>query len=117
MKDYQIYEIDRKKDMIISGGENVYPAEIEKVLETHPALAEVAVVGRPDAKWGEVPVAFVATKPGSTIAPDELIGFCAERIARYKTPKAVIVLEALPRNASGKVLKPKLRELAAKTSG
>jgi fatty-acyl-CoA synthase len=106
--------VDRKKDMIISGGENVYPAEIEKIIELHPAVAEVAVVGKPDPKWGEVPVAFVAPKPGQTIVPDELIAFCAERIARYKMPKQVIVRDALPRNATGKIVKPALRkELAS----
>ncbi|HQP34830.1 MAG TPA: o-succinylbenzoate--CoA ligase [Polyangiaceae bacterium] len=101
--------VDRKKDMIISGGENVYPAEIEKVFEQHPGVAEVAVVGLPDAKWGEVPVAFVVVRPGYQLDGDELLKFCAERIAKYKTPKEVILREALPRNAAGKVLKPTLR--------
>jgi len=87
----------------------VYPAEIEKVFEQHPGVAEVAVVGRPDAKWGEVPVAFVVVRPGYQLDGDELLKFCAERIAKYKTPKEVILREALPRNAAGKVLKPTLR--------
>ncbi len=105
--------VDRKKDMLISGGENVYPAEIEKVLLEHPGIAEAAVVGRADGRWGEVPVAFVVIRPGHVLTSEELIQFCAERIAKYKTPKEVILRDALPHNAAGKIMKPALkRELA-----
>ncbi len=105
--------VDRKKDMIISGGENVYPAEIEKVLLEHPGIAEAAVVGRADPKWGEVPVAFVVPRPGYALTAGEIVGFCADRIAKYKTPKDVILREVLPHNAAGKIMKPALkRELA-----
>jgi fatty-acyl-CoA synthase len=107
--------VDRKKDMIISGGENIYPAEVEKVLLEHAGVAEAAVVGKPDSKWGEVPVAFVVPTPGKTLESEELIAFCAERIAKYKVPKLVIVRESLPHNAADKIVKQELkRELSAK---
>jgi fatty-acyl-CoA synthase len=112
-EDSYLVLVDRKKDMIISGGENVYPAEIEKVLEQHPAVAEVAVVGRADARWGEVPVAFVVLRKGSHASCEELLELCARRIARYKTPKEILVRDALPRNAAGKILKPELRRQLA----
>jgi acyl-CoA synthetase (AMP-forming)/AMP-acid ligase II len=107
--------VDRKKDMIISGGENVYPAEVEKVLLEHEGVAEAAVVGKADPKWGEVPVAFVVAVPGSTLDPDALLAFCASRIAKYKTPKQVIVREALPHNAAGKILKQELKREVARS--
>jgi fatty-acyl-CoA synthase len=103
-----IWVVDRKKDMIISGGENIYCAEVENVLAAHPAIAEVAVIGRPHEKWGEVPVAVVAlAAAGLTLA--ELDDFLTERLARYKHPKALEIVDALPRNPSGKVLKTELR--------
>jgi len=102
--------VDRKKDMIRSGGENVASAEIERVLMEHPCVAEVAAVARPDDRWGEVPVAFVAARPGAECDKSELIEFCEQRLARFKVPKAVYVVDALPRNPSGKVLKRDLRE-------
>ncbi|MCV7371519.1 long-chain-fatty-acid--CoA ligase [Mycolicibacterium arabiense] len=106
-----IWVVDRKKDMIISGGENIYCAEVENVLAAHPAIAEVAVIGRPDERWGEIPVAVVAL--GAAAPPDltvaDLDDFLTERLARYKHPKAVEVVEALPRNPAGKVLKTELR--------
>ena len=109
-----VWVVDRKKDMIISGGENVYCAEIENVLAAHPLIAEAAVIGRPHPKWGEVPVAVVALaasgasgRNGLTLA--ELDEFLAERLARYKHPKALEVVEALPRNPAGKVVKTELR--------
>ncbi len=105
-----IWVVDRKKDMIISGGENIYCAEVENVLAGHPAIAEVAVIGRGDEKWGEVPVAVVAlaaTQPDLELA--DLDGFLTGRLARYKHPKHLEVVDALPRNPAGKVLKTELR--------
>ena len=107
--------VDRKKDMIISGGENVYPAEVEKVLLEHGGVAEAAVVGKADPKWGEVPIGFVVAVPGQTLDPDELIAFCASRIAKYKTPKAVVVRTSLPHNAAGKIVKQELKKEVAKS--
>jgi long-chain acyl-CoA synthetase len=106
-----LHLIDRKKDMIITGGENVYPAEVEKVLAEHPALAEAAVFGVPDPEWGErIAVAFVP-RSGARLAVEDLVGFCRERLAGYKCPRLVRQVESLPRNPSGKVLKRELRRL------
>lgn len=103
-----VWVVDRKKDMIISGGENVYCAEVENVLADHPDIAEVAVIGRAHERWGEVPVAVAAvTRPGLTLA--DLDEFLNERLARYKQPKALEIVDALPRNPAGKVLKTELR--------
>ena len=104
------YVDDRKKDIIISGGENIYPAELENVLADMSELAEYAVVGRPDPKWGESPVACVAFKPGMRLTEAELLSRFDERLARYKHPRQMIVFETLPRNAMGKVKKFQLRE-------
>ncbi|BBY45020.1 fatty-acid--CoA ligase FadD5 [Mycolicibacterium celeriflavum] len=106
-----VWVVDRKKDMIISGGENIYCAEVENALAAHPAIAEVAVIGRPDEKWGEVPVAVVALGTGDRTDLDlrDLDAFLTERLARYKHPKALEVVDALPRNPAGKVLKTELR--------
>jgi fatty-acyl-CoA synthase len=106
-----VWVVDRKKDMIISGGENIYCAEVENALAAHPAIAEVAVIGRPDDKWGEVPVAVAAlvALSDSTLDLAELEEFLKERLARYKHPKALEIVEALPRNPAGKVLKTELR--------
>ena len=103
------YIIDRKKDMFISGGENVYPAEIEKVLYQHPAVHMCAVIGLPDPKWGEVGKACVVLKPGVTAAENELLQFMAERLAKYKVPKSVSFLPELPISAAGKILKRELK--------
>jgi fatty-acyl-CoA synthase len=103
-----VWVVDRKKDMIISGGENIYCAEVENVLAAHPAIVEVAVIGRPDPKWGEVPVAVAAVTDSSLDLAD-LDEFLTERLARYKHPKALEVVDALPRNPAGKVLKTELR--------
>jgi fatty-acyl-CoA synthase len=103
------YIAGRTKDMIISGGVNIYPAEIEKELLDHPAIAEVSVIGTSDEKWGEVPVAFVALKSGASASGDELIAFLRPRINKIKLPRQVIFTEALPRNAYGKVLKLELQ--------
>jgi fatty-acyl-CoA synthase len=108
--------VDRIKDMIISGGENIYPAEVESVLYEHPAVAECAVVGVPDEKWGEVGRALVVLRDGSTATPDEILAFLDGRLARYKIPRAVVLVDALARNASGKLLRHKLRAVATGTS-
>ena len=100
--------VGRMKDMIISGGENIYPAEVENHLVTHPAVAEAAVVGIPDPRWGEVPVAFVVLHPQHQTTCEELRAYCAARIAKYKVPRAVHLRGELPRNALGKVVKPAL---------
>ncbi|MGA7295170.1 MAG: AMP-binding protein [Terriglobales bacterium] len=102
------YIAGRSKDMIISGGVNIYPAEIEKEILDHPAVAEVSVIGTTDEKWGEVPVAFVALKSGASVSGNELIEFLRPRINKIKLPRQVIFTEALPRNAYGKVLKLEL---------
>jgi len=102
--------VDRVKDLIIRGGENVYPKEIEDVLYAHPAVLEAAVVGQPDPVFGEQPVAFVALRPGFGLEPDELIEHCRPSLARYKVPRAVYIEQALPKNALGKIAKPVLRE-------
>jgi fatty-acyl-CoA synthase len=107
---------DRIKDMIITGGENVYPAEIESELMRHPAIAEVGVIGEPDARWGERVVAVIALKPGATLALEELREFAAQRLAAYKLPKRLEFVAALPRNATGKILKQRLRETLAKAA-
>jgi fatty-acyl-CoA synthase len=106
-----VWVVDRKKDMIISGGENIYCAEVENALAEHPAIIEVAVIGRPDERWGEVPVAVVALGAVSdkTIDLGDLDGFLTERLARYKHPKGLVIVDALPRNPAGKVLKTELR--------
>src|SRR5260221_8281143 len=105
-----LYIYDRIKDMIISGGENIYPAEVESALFGHPAVADVAVIGVPDEQWGEVVKAIVVKKPGASLGSDELIGFARQRIAAYKVPRSVDFVAALPRNPSGKILKRELRK-------
>ncbi len=105
-----LYLHDRIKDMIISGGENIYPAEVEAVIATHPAVAEVAVIGVPHEKWGETPKACIVLRDNAAVTESELIVFTRARLAHYKCPTSVDFLEALPRNPSGKVLKRNLRE-------
>lgn len=106
-----MYVVDRAKDMIISGGENIYCAEVEAVIDAHPKVLEVAIIGEPHEKWVETPVAIVAASDGEDPpSEDEIIGWCKERMASYKKPSRVVLVDALPRNASGKVLKFKLRE-------
>ncbi|GAB4501627.1 MAG: long-chain fatty acid--CoA ligase [Anaerolineales bacterium] len=104
------YIVDRKKDMFISGGENVYPAEIEKVLYQHPAVHMCAVIGLPDAKWGEIGKACVVLKPNQSATEAELLKFMTERLAKYKVPRSVSFMEALPISAAGKILKRELKE-------
>jgi acyl-CoA synthetase (AMP-forming)/AMP-acid ligase II len=103
---------DRKKDMFIVGGFNAYPAEIENALLGHPAVAQVAVVGVPDERLGEVGLAFVVARPGMAVDPDEVVAWCKPRLANFKVPRRVIVVDSLPLNPSGKVMKFVLRESA-----
>jgi fatty-acyl-CoA synthase len=105
-----IYIVDRKKDMVITGGENVYPAEVEQALFRHPSIADVAVIGVPDARWGEAVVAVVVPREGAEVPSVEALrSFCEGRLAHYKQPRFVHAVKALPRNATGKVLKHELR--------
>ncbi|WP_027718914.1 acyl-CoA synthetase [Desulfovirgula thermocuniculi] len=106
-----IYVIDRLKDMIISGGENIYPAELERVIGSLPGVLEVAVVGIPDEKWGEVPRAYVVKAPGSALTEEDVKNACLANLARYKCVKEVVFVDSLPRNAVGKILKNVLREM------
>jgi acyl-CoA synthetase (AMP-forming)/AMP-acid ligase II len=108
--DEYLYIVDRLKDMIVSGGENIAGSEVERVLYEHDSVLEAAVVGRRDDRWGEVPVAFVVLRPNARATTDELIEHCRTQLARFKVPKDIIFLDALPRNPSGKVLKRELRE-------
>jgi fatty-acyl-CoA synthase len=101
--------VDRKKDMIISGGENISSAEVENVLAEHPSVAETAVIGVPDPRWGEVPKALVVVRPGTMVTAAELVDFCAQHLARFKRPRSVAFVPSLPRNAVGKLLKRELR--------
>jgi O-succinylbenzoic acid--CoA ligase len=105
-----LYVLDRRDDLIVSGGENVYPAEVEAVLLAHPAVADAGVVGVPHAEWGQVPVAVVQRRAGTAVTPEELIAHCAARLAKYKVPAAIHWQDALPRNAAGKLLRRVLRD-------
>jgi long-chain acyl-CoA synthetase len=107
--------VDRIKDMIIRGGENLYPKEIEAVLTAQEGVLESAVIGAPDNVFGEVPVAYVTTYPDATIDPEDLRAKCREQLARVKVPVAIHVIDALPKNPVGKIDKPALRELQAAT--
>ncbi|MFO1314313.1 MAG: AMP-binding protein [Burkholderiales bacterium] len=108
--------VDRKSNMIISGGENIYPSEVEHLLAGHPAVQDVAVVGLPDAKWGETVCAAVVLRPGATAAEDELLAWCRERIAGYKRPRAIVFIEEaqMPRTATGKIQHGRLRDRLAR---
>jgi fatty-acyl-CoA synthase len=101
--------VDRWKDMYISGGENVYPAEVENVLYQNDSIAEAAVIGIPDERWGQVGRVVVVVKPGRELSENNVIAHCAANLARYKLPHSVVFTQALPRNATGKVHKPTLR--------
>lgn len=107
--DGYVYIQDRMKDMIISGGENIYPAQVESAIYGHPAVAEVAVIGVPDETWGEAVKACVVAKPGENVDPASIIDWTRERLAGFKVPKTIDVIPALPRNASGKILRRELR--------
>ncbi|HCI80161.1 MAG TPA: o-succinylbenzoate--CoA ligase [Ktedonobacter sp.] len=106
-----LYMLDRRSDLIISGGENVYPAEIEAVLLAHPAVQEAGVTGRADLQWGQVPVAFVHLYEGQSVSEHELMEFVAGRLAKYKRPSRIYIVGALPRNSSGKLLRRELMKL------
>jgi fatty-acyl-CoA synthase len=109
-EDGYFYIVERKKDMLITGGENVYPAEVEEVILGHPKVAEVGVIGVPDEKWGESVRAVVVPLPHQTLSAEEIQDSCREKLAKYKIPKSVIFVDELPRNPSGKILKRILRE-------
>lgn len=102
--------VDRRKDIIVSGGENISSVEVEKILFEHPAVLESAVIGIPDERWGEVPAAVVALRPGTSATPEELMGFCRDRMASFKVPKRIDFAESLPKGGTGKILKRELRE-------
>lgn len=106
-----LYVLDRRSDLIISGGENVYPAEIEAVLLSHPDVAEAGVCGQTDTQWGQVPIAFVHLKDGSFISTNALLDYASQRLARYKQPRAIYSVEQLPHNSSGKLLRRELPKL------
>ena len=108
--DGNLHITDRKKDMFIVGGFNAYPAEIEAIMLDHPGIAQVAIVGVPDDRLGEIGIAFVVPKADATVDPAEVLGWCKERMANFKVPRAVHIVDALPLNPSGKVMKFKLRE-------
>ena len=105
------YILDRLKDMIVTGGENVYSGEVEAVIYTHPAVREVAVFGIPDPKWGEIVKAVVVLKPGETLTAEELIAYCRQSLANFKVPRSIEFSDTeLPKSGSGKILKRVLRE-------
>lgn len=106
-----LYVVDRRSDLIISGGENVYPAEIEAVLTSHPAIAEAGVTSKEDQHWGEVPIAFVKLYEGMHRSTEELFDYCRSKLASYKVPRNIIYVEEIPRNAANKILRRKLKEM------
>jgi fatty-acyl-CoA synthase len=108
--DGTLYIVDRIKDMIISGGENIYPSEIEHAITSLDAVSQAAVIGVPDPKWGEVGLALVMAKPGRQLTPADVLARCAERLARYKLPHRVLIVDSLPLSPQGKILKRELRE-------
>jgi o-succinylbenzoate---CoA ligase len=105
--------LDRRDDLIVSGGENVYPAEVEAALATHPAVLEAAVVGLPDERWGSVPIAVIVIRQGDPVRDEDILAWAGEALARYKRPRRIIRVEHLPRTAAGKLLRRRVREIAA----
>jgi O-succinylbenzoic acid--CoA ligase len=105
-----LYVLDRRADLIISGGENIYPAEVEGVLLSHSAVADAGVIGVEDEKWGQVPVAFVVAEDNASVTEGELLAYCGKKLAKYKVPKSVIFIDRLPRNAAKKLLRRQLRD-------
>lgn len=110
-KDGYLYVLDRRADLIISGGENIYPAEIESILQSHPAIEEAGVSGQADPQWGQVPIAFVILKSGSSVSVEELLSYTAQKLAHYKQPRAIYFTEQLPHTSSGKVVRRELTRL------
>jgi acyl-CoA synthetase (AMP-forming)/AMP-acid ligase II len=110
--DGYLYVVDRRTDLIISGGENVYPSEVELVLQSHPAVEDACVIGVPDAAWGQAVIAAVKVRACAQTSADQIRAFCAERLAAYKVPKQLWFVEELPRSAGGKLLRRCLRERA-----
>jgi fatty-acyl-CoA synthase len=110
-RDGYVLIVDRKKDIIISGGENISSLEVERVLAAHPAVYEGVVIPVPNPKWGEVPKALVVRKPGVEVTEAELLDFCRSRLAHYKCPESVAFLESFPKTGTGKILKRELRKL------
>jgi long-chain acyl-CoA synthetase len=108
--DGYLFLTDRVKDMIVSGGENVYPIEVEEVLAQHPDVADVTVIGVPDERWGEAVKALIIARDGREPPPEELIAFARERLAGYKLPRSIAFVDAFPRTPTGKILKRELRE-------
>jgi long-chain acyl-CoA synthetase len=115
--DGHLYIMDRKKDMVLSGGYNIYSKEVELVLQQHPAVQDAAVIGVPDAVYGEAVAAFIELRPGATATADEIVAHCRDRIAGYKKPKHVRFFDPLPRNSTGKVQKFELRKAFALNEG
>ena len=113
-EDGYLYLTGRKKEMIIRGGEKIYPADVERVLHAHPAVAEAAVIGVPDDYWGERVAAVVVLRAGETLGEQDLIAFCSRHVARYKIPACVTFTDRLPKNAAGKVIKSYLGTLLTK---
>ena len=105
-----VYVVDRLKDMIVSGGENIYSREVENALSSHPAVLEAAVVGGPDERWGESVVAFVVRRPGETVSAEDITAHCVKTVASYKRPREVRFVESLPKLPNGKIEKYKLRD-------
>jgi long-chain acyl-CoA synthetase len=107
-----LYLVDRKKNVIISGGQNIFPREVEEILYQHAAVAEAAVIGKKDAYWGEAVTAYVVPRPGVAIDVEEVKAHCAGQLARYKLPKSINIVDKLPKNGAGKVLHRVLRDQA-----
>jgi O-succinylbenzoic acid--CoA ligase len=105
-----LYVLDRRDDLIVSGGENVYPAEIEATLQSHPAVQEAGVFGIADERWGSVPVAVAVLREGAAVTDEELIEYCRAHLARYKVPSRVVIVTSLPRNAAGKLVRAALKK-------
>jgi long-chain acyl-CoA synthetase len=117
--DGQLYVVDRKSDMIVCGGYNIYPREVEDWLHQHPKVSQAVVIGIPDPVKGEVPKAFVVLKPGEAATPEEIIAHCKDNLAAYKAPRsvAIVTLDDLPKTASGKILKRELRAIERQKLG
>jgi acyl-CoA synthetase (AMP-forming)/AMP-acid ligase II len=108
-----IYLVDRKKDLVISGGENIYPVEVEEIIQRHPKVRDVAVIGTPDERLGEVVTAIIEPKSSEVLTKEEINSFCEQNLPRYKRPRRII-FDQVPRSSTGKIEKPKLREKYSK---